>query len=150
MRLDKLTTKSDFVVSLSRRMAFPHECLKVKHRFPGCQESPSFIGNKMEGKPLEMLPLFLWQLEKLESLETGFLDHDGNRFFVRPEEEDSMVFNNTEGIFVGLDRSAAHFFHAQGSHRPVVLLGHLQNQDTRRKKLFNSIGEVVICPSRKM
>src|SRR5262245_50087872 len=131
-------------------MAYHHKCLKVKHRFTGCQESPSFIGNKIERNPLEMPPLSLGQLEKLECLETGFLDHDGNRFFVRPEEEDSMVFNNTEGIFVGLDRSAAHFFHAQGSHWPVVLLGHLQNQDTRSKKLFDSIGEIVICPLRKV
>src|SRR5262249_30928094 len=97
-----------------------------------------------------MLPLFLGQLEKLESLETGFLEDDGYGFFVRPEEKDSMVFNNTEGIFVGLDRSPAFFLHAQGPPRPVVLWAPLKNKDTRRKKLFNSIGEVVFCPSRKM
>src|SRR5215475_13354864 len=97
-----------------------------------------------------MLPLFLWQLEKLECLETRFLDRDGNRFFVSPKEKDSMVFNNTEGIFVGLDRGAPHFLHAQGSHRAVVLFGHLENQDTGSKKLFDSVGEIVICPSRKV
>src|SRR5262245_22760449 len=131
-------------------MAFPHECLKVKHRFLGCQETPSFIGNKRERKPLEMLPLFLGQLEKLECLETGFLDDDGYGFFVRPERQHSRMFKHTEGVFVGLDRSAALFFHPQGSHPPVVLLGALQNKAPRRKKLFNSISEVVICPSRKM
>src|SRR5262249_53685768 len=97
-----------------------------------------------------MLPLFLGQLEKLESLETGFLEDDGYGFFVRPEEKDSMVFKNREGLLFGRDRGAALFFPAQGPHRPVVLLGPLKNQAPRRKKLFNSIGEVVICPSRKM
>jgi len=97
-----------------------------------------------------MLPLFLGKLEKFESLETRFLDHDGNGFFVRPKEKDPMVFNDIEGILVGLYRSAAHFLHAQGSHGPVVVLGHLQNQNTRGKKLFNPIGEVVACPRRKV
>src|SRR5262245_25637932 len=98
----------------------------------------------------EMLPLFLWELKKLECLKARFLDDGGNRFFIRPKEKDFMVFNNTEGIFVGLDRSAAHFLHAQGSHWPVVLLGYLQNQDTGSKKLFDAVGEIVICPPRQM
>ena len=61
-----------------------------------------------------------------------------------------MVLNDTEGILVGLYRSPAHFLHAQGSHRPVVVLGHLQDQNTSGKKLFNPIGEVVVCPRRKV
>ena len=97
-----------------------------------------------------MLLLFLGKLEKFESLETRFLDRGRDGFFVRPKEKDPMVFNDTEGVLVGLHRSAAHFLHAEGSHRPVVVLRHFQNQNPRGKKLFNAIGGIVVCPRRKM
>ena len=97
-----------------------------------------------------MRTLFLGKLEEFESLKTRFLDHDGNGFFVRRKEKDPMVFDDTERIFVGLHWSAAHFLHAEGSHGPVVVLRHFQNQNPRGKKLFNPIGEVVACPRRQV
>jgi hypothetical protein len=48
-----------------------------------------------------------------------------------------VLLNDTEGVLAGLYRSAAHFLDAQGSHGPLAVLDHSQDEDPGGKKFFN-------------
>ena len=51
-----------------------------------------------------------------------------------------MLLNDTEGVLAGLYRSAAHFLDAQGSHGPLAVLDHSQDEDPGGKKFLNPVG----------
>ena len=88
----------------------------------------------------ENADLSLGELKKFQSLKRSFLDRRGYRCIVLRKQNNAVVFDDTKGILARLYWGSAHFLYDQGSHRAIVILADLKNENARREKLFDPVG----------